>query len=102
MNSLANHQIIPHNGKNLTVPLVAQALLRTFNISLEMSTVIAQIGLNTVSDPSLGFFHLNHLNKHDAFENDVSLSRVNFAYSGEEGVAKFVRETFSRSFSYFD
>ena len=50
MNSLANHHIIPHDGKNLTVPLVAEALLGTFNLSMEMGTIVTSIGLNTATD----------------------------------------------------
>lgn len=102
MNSMANHHIIPHNGKNLTVSLVAEALAGTFNLSPEMGTIVAGIGLNTAPDPSLGYFQLDHLNKHNAFEHDASLSRVDFAFSGEEGVAKFDNETFHRWFSHFD
>ncbi|KAI9788917.1 MAG: hypothetical protein M1816_006482 [Peltula sp. TS41687] len=99
---MANHHIIPHNGKNLTVPLLAEALTETFNLSPEMGTIVATIGLNTAPDPSLGYYQLDHLNKHNAFEHDGSLSRVDFAFSGEEGVAKFDNKTFNRWFSHFD
>lgn len=102
MNSMANHHIIPHNGKNLTVPLLAEALAGTFNLSQEMGTIVSTIGLATAPDPSVGHFDLNHLNKHNAFEHDASLSRVDFAFSGEEGIAKFDNATFRRWFSHFD
>ncbi|KAH7087099.1 Peroxidase, family 2-domain-containing protein [Paraphoma chrysanthemicola] len=102
MNSLANHHILPHDGKNLTVPVIADALGKAFNLSLEMGTIVASIGLATAPDPSLGFFNLNHLNKHNAFEHDASLSRVDYYFSGDEGIAKFDNETFNRWFSHFD
>ncbi|KAH7136182.1 Peroxidase, family 2-domain-containing protein [Dendryphion nanum] len=102
MNSMANHHIIPHNGKNLTVALLAEALAGTFNLSPEMGTIVSTIGLATAPDPSVGHFQLNHLNKHNAFEHDASLSRVDFYYSGEEGIAKFDNATFKRWFSHFD
>lgn len=102
MNSMANHHIIPHDGKNLTITLLAEALAGTFNLSPEMGTIVSAIGLNTAPDPSVGHFQLDHLNKHNAFEHDASLSRVDFAFSGEEGVAKFDNATFRRWFSHFD
>lgn len=102
MNSMANHGIIPRNGKNLTIPLLASTLAETFNLSPEMGTIVAAIGLNTAPDPSVGHFQLDHLNKHNAFEHDASLSRVDFAFSGEAGIAKFDNDTFNRWFSHFD
>jgi hypothetical protein len=102
MNSMANHHIIPHDGKNLTIPVLAEALAGTFNLSLEMGTIVSGIGLATAPDPSLGHFQLDDLNKHNAFEHDASLSRVDFAFSGEEGIAKFDNATFNRWFSHFD
>ncbi|KAJ4288628.1 hypothetical protein N0V90_011865 [Kalmusia sp. IMI 367209] len=101
LNSLANHHIIPHDGKNLTVPLLVKALNDTLNISPELSTITATGGLNTAPDPSLGYFNLNHLNKHNAIEHDASLTRVDFAFVGEEGVGKFDYQTFKRWFSHF-
>lgn len=92
----ANHHIIPHNGKNLTVALLTTALAETFNLSPEMGTIVSTIGLSTAPDPTVGHFQLNHLNKHNAFEHDASLSRVDFYHSGEEGIAKFDNTTFNR------
>ncbi|CAI6331161.1 unnamed protein product [Periconia digitata] len=101
MNSMANHHILPHNGRNLTVPMMADALAATFNLSPEMGTIVATIGLSTTPDPSAGFMDLNHLNKHNAFEHDASLSRVDHYFSGDEGIAKFDNATFGRWFSHF-
>jgi hypothetical protein len=102
MNSMANHHIIPHHGMNLTIPMLADALAKTFNLSIEMGTIVSGIGLATAPDPSLGYFNLNHLNKHNAFEHDASLSRVDYYFSGDDGIAKFDNATFNRWFSHFD
>ena len=102
MNSMANHHIIPHDGMNLTIPMLSEALAGTFNLSIEMGTVVSGIALAIAPDPSLGHFDLNHLNKHNAFEHDASLSRVDYYFSGDEGIAKFDNETFNRWFSHFD
>lgn len=33
MNTLANHDFVPHNGRNITMPVFVQACLDAFNIS---------------------------------------------------------------------
>lgn len=33
MNTLANHDFVPHNGRNVTMPVFVQACLDAFNIS---------------------------------------------------------------------
>ncbi|ORY67212.1 Chloroperoxidase [Pseudomassariella vexata] len=101
LNSLANHHIIPHDGRNLTVPLLVDVLGKAFNLSPELATVIAQLGIAT-NDPSADFFDLPNLNKHNAFEHDASLSRVDFAFSGEENIATFDEATFRRFFDPFN
>ncbi|KAK7179447.1 chloroperoxidase [Paraphaeosphaeria sporulosa] len=101
LNSLANHNFIPHNGRNLTVPLVVNVLNETLNISPEISEFFASAGLSLASDPSLGHFQLDDLNKHNAIEHDASLSRVDFHFVGKEGVARFNYATFKRWFSHF-
>ncbi|KAF2275381.1 Chloroperoxidase, partial [Westerdykella ornata] len=102
MNSLANHHIINHDGRNLTVPDLVNALTQTFNLSPELATIVSQLGLLTNPEgAATGRFDLPHLNKHNAFEHDASLSRVDFAFSGEKGVAKFDKATFARFFKHF-
>ncbi len=101
LNSLANHHLIPHDGKNLTVSVLVEALTGAFNLSPELATIVSQLGVNTADDPTSGSFALTDLNKHNAFEHDASLSRVDFAFSGEEGIAKFDPATFKRFMSHF-
>ncbi|PVH95129.1 Cloroperoxidase [Periconia macrospinosa] len=101
LNSLANHNIIPHNGKNLTVPMLVKALNETVNLSPEIATFTATSALSLAPDPSLGHFQLNDLDKHNAIEHDASLSRVDFHFVGKEGVAKFNYPTFKRWFAHF-
>jgi hypothetical protein len=36
MKRMANHQIIPHHGLNLTIPILADDLAKNFNLSIEM------------------------------------------------------------------
>jgi hypothetical protein len=101
LNSLANHNIIPHDGRNLTIPLLIAVLNETLNISPEITTFFGTAGLALAPDPSLGHFQLDDLNKHNAIEHDASLSRADFHFVGKEGVAKFNYDTFKRWFSHF-
>lgn len=75
LNTLANHGIIPRDGKNLNVPILVKALGETYNLSAEISTVIANGGLKTSSNPASGNFTLEDLTKHGLIEHDASLSR---------------------------
>ena len=100
MNSLANHGFFPHDGRNITVPMMVDVLGKVFNLSPEMATIVGHIGLATRS-PDATFLDLPDLNKHNAFEHDGSMSRVDFYHSGPEGVGKFDQKTFNRFFSYF-
>lgn len=100
LNSMANHHIIPHNGRNITASLLVDTLGQAFNLSPELAATVAKIGLATKS-PNATYFDLPDLNKHNAFEHDGSLSRVDYYFSGDEGVAKFDNATFKRFFDHF-
>lgn len=102
LNSLANHNIIPHNGQHLTVDLIVPALQQVFNISPDLANFLFQSGLSTAPDPSTGFFDLQDLDKHNAIEHDASLSRSDFYFSGIPGDAKFNATIFNDVLSYFE
>lgn len=97
MNSLANHHIIPHDGRNVTVPHLVEVLGDVFNLSPELATVVSQLGLATAPDPTTGSFNLPDLDKHNAFEHDASLTRVDFAFSVIPGDAKLDHALFAHS-----
>jgi hypothetical protein len=96
MKSMANHQIIPDHGLNLTIPILADALANNFNLSIEMGTIVAGMRPATAPDPSLVYLDPNHSNKRNAFEHDALLSRVNYHFSDDEGIPKFDNATFDR------
>ena len=84
LNSLANHDFIPRNGRNLTIPLLVQVLGETLHVSPEFAATLAQLGLFTADDPSKGSFTLKDLLKHNLFEHDASLSRQDLFFAGRE------------------
>jgi hypothetical protein len=83
LNALANHNLLPHSGKNLTVPTVVQGLSH-LNITAEIATLLSLAALKTSSDPASGAFTLEDLKKHNLIEHDGSLSREDTNLPGGE------------------
>lgn len=83
LNTIANHGIIPHDGRSLTIRMLQKALGDTYNIGLDLSTTFAIGGLFTSPHPFKGTFDLSDLKKHNFIEHDASLSRADLAISGD-------------------
>jgi hypothetical protein len=98
LNSLANHGILPRDGKNLTVPVLVKALGDGLNISPEIATALSGNGVLLSKNPSSGAFDLDDLNKHDAIEHDASLSRKDIDLGGN---ANFDARTFQQTISFY-
>ncbi|KAK2754250.1 hypothetical protein FQN54_007129 [Arachnomyces sp. PD_36] len=83
LNTLANHHFLPHSGKDIDVPVLAQGLQDAFNVAIDFSILIGGLGVMS-SDDILGLsFDLDELSKHEQMiEHDGSLSRGD-AYFGD-------------------
>jgi hypothetical protein len=99
LNALANHDILPWDGHNYTVPMLVAAFGSALNMSAEISTKIAASGLFVVKDPSTGRFNLDDLDKHNIIEHDASLSRPDVALGS--GSQRFDAAVWAESLSYF-
>ncbi|KAF2476480.1 Cloroperoxidase [Lindgomyces ingoldianus] len=99
LSSLANHNIIPHNGKSLSVPLLVNAMVISLNFGEDLATFLALAGLKTSSNPASTIFNLDDLNKHSLIEHDASLSRADFNLGGDSHT--FSQEIFDETLSYF-
>ncbi|KAJ7715074.1 Cloroperoxidase [Mycena metata] len=77
LNTLANHGYLPRSGKNISVPMIAEAMLDGFNIVSEALTQAAKFGL--LSSFALATMDLDALKLHSLIEHDASLSRGDFA-----------------------
>jgi hypothetical protein len=99
LNSLANHNVLPRDGRNYTIPVLVKALGEGLNVSAETATALATLGLSLSKDPASGAFDLDDLNKHNAIEHDASLSRRDFDLGGN--AQAFDRETFQETLSFF-
>lgn len=45
MNTLANHDFVPHNGRNITEPILVKACMDAFNIARDFAVGIFQNGI---------------------------------------------------------
>ncbi|CAO2657242.1 Nn.00g033680.m01.CDS01 [Neocucurbitaria sp. VM-36] len=100
LNSLANHGILPRDGRNLTVSLIVAKLGEGLDVSSEVATNLATVGLQLSEDLTSGTFDLDDLNKHNAIEHDGSLTRMDFDLGGED--QKFCKDIFEETLSYYN
>ncbi|ORY43639.1 Cloroperoxidase [Rhizoclosmatium globosum] len=89
VNVLANHGYLPRDGKNITKPMIIDALKKLYNLSEKTGAFLA----DTVMDPEnplgvrppgqekdgIPYIHLNQLSTHNKMEHDVSLFHVDAA-----------------------
>jgi hypothetical protein len=75
MNALANHHVLPHNGKGITKEMAVKALSDAINLDPAVAKIFASVAITTNPDHHANFFDLDHVSKHGVIEHDVSLSR---------------------------
>ncbi|KAL4877058.1 Peroxidase, family 2-domain-containing protein [Aspergillus karnatakaensis] len=75
MNTLANHNFLPHDGRNLTHPVVVDALTKALNFNATLASLMFDMAIIANPEPNATFFTLDHLNRHNVLEHDASLSR---------------------------
>jgi len=92
INALANHSILPHNGKGITKAMAVEVLVKAINLDSKIANVFATGALTTNPDHSAHSFDLNHLQKHGVIEHDVSLSRNDIALGDNHSFDKSVWE----------
>jgi hypothetical protein len=97
-NALANHDILPHDGKNYTTDLVIKQLNEALNLDTAIATTLAFAWLKLSSDPASGTFSLADLLRHNAIEHDGSMSRLDVGLGGK---GEFHPETFAEFVSGF-
>ncbi|KAJ7596366.1 Cloroperoxidase [Mycena floridula] len=81
LNVLANHGYLPRNGRGFTVPMILDAGLAVYNIAPEVLILPAHLGLLTSGQGDT--FTLDDIKLHNAVEHDASLSRSDFAVTGD-------------------
>ena len=100
LNSMANHNILPHSGKGLTVEMLTDAMEEVFNIGFDLRTILAVGGV--FSSPNAlphGTMDLDDLDKHNYIEHDGSLSRAPIHEGGDDHT--FRQDIFNQVLSFF-
>ncbi|PYH44730.1 peroxidase family protein [Aspergillus saccharolyticus JOP 1030-1] len=85
MNTLANHNFLPHDGRNITRPKLIEALGAALNFTSSLSSVMFDMAIVVNPEPNATYFTLDQLNQHNILEHDASLSRAD-AYLGNNHI----------------
>ncbi len=73
LNTLANHGILPHSGKNLTQDITVKALIDGVNFTPDLGTFLFGFAITTNPDRNATSFNLHQLGTHGILEHDASL-----------------------------
>lgn len=73
LNTLANHGILPHSGKNLTLDVTVQALIDGVNFTPDLGAFLFDFALTKNPDRNATSFSLHQLGTHGILEHDASL-----------------------------
>lgn len=76
LNALANHGLLPHDGKNITEEQTATALKLSINLNEDVAKSQFQEALGTNPTPGATTFSLDDLSRHNIIEHDASLRYV--------------------------
>ncbi|KAF2488826.1 Cloroperoxidase [Lophium mytilinum] len=98
INALANHHVLPHNGKKITKEMAITALVDAIKLDSKIATVFAGYAVTANPDSAAHSFDLDMVDKHGLIEHDVSLSRSDYAlgdnHTFDKGVWERVMSTY--------
>jgi hypothetical protein len=84
---LANHGILPHNGKQITRDMMVKALGSTFNVDPALSGTLFDQAAGALGTPAANGgkqLDLLSLRKHGVIEHDASLTRKDYGDAGND------------------
>jgi hypothetical protein len=86
LNALANHGILPHDGKNIPFKELNIKVRQSFNFAPTFCFFASKFAADFM-DRSYwtGSFHLAELSQHNAIEHDASLTRKDLALVPDQG-----------------
>ncbi|KAK5636267.1 hypothetical protein RRF57_011979 [Xylaria bambusicola] len=82
LNALANHGFLPRNGRNINENQTVTALNTALNLTPDFGRFLFTAARLSNPKPNSTWFNLDHLDRHNLFEHDGSLSRQD-AYFGQ-------------------
>ncbi|KAI1359021.1 Cloroperoxidase [Xylaria arbuscula] len=75
LNALSNHGFLPRNGRNIDENMTVTALNTALNLTPDFGKFLFTAARISNPLPNATWFNLNHLDRHNLFEHDGSLSR---------------------------
>jgi hypothetical protein len=100
LNSLANHGILPRNGRGMTLPILTKGIWEGLHVAPDMTIPVGTVAMLSSNNPLGLSFDLDDLDKHDQIiEHDGSLSR-NDAFFGDNH--SFNRTIWQEVLNYFE
>lgn len=75
LNALANHGILPRDGKNIDLATLSVATFKGFSLAEGATVLVGGVGLKASTTGNASTFHLEDLNAHEVIEHDGSMSR---------------------------
>jgi len=86
LNAMANHGILPHDGKNIAFTELNTKVRHTFNFAASFCFFVPKFSADFLNRSySTGRFDLAELSLHNAIEHDASLTRQDFALVPDQG-----------------
>ena len=73
LNTLANHGVLPHSGKDITQDDVLNGLWSALNINNTLGQFLFEAAVSTNPTPNATTFDLDNLSRHNILEHDASL-----------------------------
>ncbi|KAM0270889.1 hypothetical protein ACHAQH_009274 [Verticillium albo-atrum] len=98
MNTLANHNFLPHDGRNITKENAVFALGEGIGFGAELATLMWEQAIHINPTANATFFTLDQLNVHNILEHDASLTRTD-DFFGNNHI--FNQTVFDESRSYW-
>jgi hypothetical protein len=95
LNALANHGVLPHDGKNISFRDLNKIVRQSFNFAPSFCFFVPAFAANFLHRSYwTDSFDLADLNIHNAIEHDASLTRADIAVQSDQGVPdlQLVRE----------
>lgn len=84
LNALANHGLLPRDGKNIDLAALAKGTYLGFSLAEDAARLVGTVGLQASTTGNAASFNLADLNQHDpqVIEHDGSMTRED-AYTGD-------------------
>ncbi|ORY67524.1 Chloroperoxidase [Pseudomassariella vexata] len=98
LNALANHGLLPRNGKGIDLAILSAGTLAGFNLGQDAATLVGTQALASSATGNASTFDLDNLNEHDpqVIEHDGSMSRTDSFWGDNHS---FNQEAWDRTLS---